>query len=777
MPSGLNPGVHVSWQRREPPQPVRIDVPAFIGIAGRGPLDRAGVIESWPQFVALYGDFQSNAFLGYAIRAFFDNGGQRCHVVRVAAPALATVTAGAQPADRGSSLLADATGVQAGAVATLEQLCTTVTTGPQPVDRRSSTVTAVAGFQVGLTVVVRQTGRQPARLVIAAVDPVGQVLAWPEPLPAHFDLTLPLVIEVTMRDRRVVAAVAANTVSWTRPLDARFDLTLPIAAGFGAFNARAAIFDETGAPLLAVKAVNPGRWGNEIAVRVTTALGAEIATRRRTVPDPADRLTLAHVDGLAVGSTVEILQDGVPKVRNEIVGVDPAELAVRLGVPLVGFDLAAAALGTRPIQLRRLTFALSVRERGRLIETYPLLDLPSLAKPQDSPVNRQSRTVRITRYPGTALAWPDPGSPLLDFGEARLWGGRDGIAMLRPRHFTGSSDQPPRGLRLLENLEEPAAIAMPDLVLPPIAAREVLPEEPTEPDPCALCPAPVVMAPPPPSDDTTEASPGFPFEIVLSVQQAVLEDCAARGDRVAVLDPPLGADGAMLDWPALAAWRQRFDSSYGVAYFPWLAVPDPLAQAGSLLRSLPPSGHALGQFARADFDPGRDAPANSLLAWVSDVGRPVEDERHAWLNEAGINAITARPGRGLRIMGARTLSSSADWKQLTVRRLFLRLKRSIAKAMAWAVFEPANAHFERLVYATLEGLLEREWQDRNLAGASPEQAFSIAVNTGQNGDNGEFVVDIGVAPVVPAEFVMLQLVRTLDRLELAEPTRDGGWPK
>jgi phage tail sheath protein FI len=294
-----------------------------------------------------------------------------------------------------------------------------------------------------------------------------------------------------------------------------------------------------------------------------------------------------------------------------------------------------------------------------------------------------------------------------------------------------------------------------------------------------LCPPPAIPAAPPPFAPIFETAPLLDPGSVLAVQQALVEHCELRGDRIAVLDPPRGGSaGSPYDRPELLDWRQRFDSSYACCYFPWVAVADPIALPPDRLREVPPSGHALGQFAAADADPALGAPANRPLACVSALPRPIDDEEHALLNEAGINAILARPGRRIRIMGARTLSSRSDWKQLAVRRLMLKLKRGLALALRWAVFEPANSAFETSVVAMIESLLEREWQERRLAGAAVEEAFSVQVERTQAMiDAGQFVVDIAVAPVLPAEFVMLRLVRSLDRLDLVEASDGRGWPQ
>ncbi|MDJ0628969.1 MAG: phage tail sheath subtilisin-like domain-containing protein [Rhodobacter sp.] len=772
----IHPGVHVKQVVTAPPQPTRIDVAAFVGIAERGPVGRVEVIEGWPQFVSTYGDFSVNAFLGYAVRGFFDNGGRRCHVLRVVAPALETETSGAQPADRASSVLTETTGMRAGAAATLVQSSTTLTQGAQPADRRSSVVAGTLGFVAGNIALLQQEGAPPAAREIVAVDAGANTITWAEALPDAFVLAQPIRVSSTARDARLVSSVAGNSVTWTRPLDGRFDLGRVIYVGSGAGVAGGVFYDEAGDPLLTVEAQDPGQWGNLLSVRATTRFAGDYTTRLLSAPDPNDRLSLDRVEGLRAGSLVVITQDGAVPLSTRLTGVDATDLQVRLADTLDSFDLAGSADGTKPILLRRRSVTLSVREAGRLIETHEDLDLPRPDKPAESALNLRSRTVRIALLPGASDRWIDPAAPLLDKGELRLDGGRDGIAMLSAADFTGTVGRPPAGLALFEDRPEPAAVAMPDILLPAIAARETLPETPPEPDPCNLCPDPFDLPPPPvAAAPIVEATPGFPQATVEAIQRAMVEHCEARADRVALLDPPLAPGEACVDWPDLMRWRQRFESSFAVTYHPWIDVTDPLDKAGRLVRRVPPSGHALGQFARADFAAGHAAPANRPLVWTAATACPVDDTLHAMLNERGINAITARSGRGIRIMGARTLSSSPDWAQLTVRRLVIRLKRAFRRELAWAVFEPANRAFENRVVATLESLLELEWQAGRLLGARPEEAYRVGIDRETvSAENGEFAAVVAIAPSMPAEFVFLRLNFTLDALNFAELTASGG---
>jgi hypothetical protein len=201
-------------------------------------------------------------------------------------------------------------------------------------------------------------------------------------------------------------------------------------------------------------------------------------------------------------------------------------------------------------------------------------------------------------------------------------------------------------------------------------------------------------------------------------------------------------------------------------------LTDPLSGPQSLTRTVPPSGHAAGVFAATDLGPGtQSAPANVALAWTAALPRAVTSGEQEGLSPAGINCIRGFSGRGIRVWGARTLSSLADWQLLNVRRLMIRLKRVLSRSMQWAVFEPNNRDLVATVFALVEGFLETEWNERRLAGTSPEEAFYVRqIQSADIYDNGQFILEIGVAPVLPAEFVVLRLSRNEDRLEIAELT-------
>src|SRR6185369_12593304 len=159
---------------------------------------------------------------------------------------------------------------------------------------------------------------------------------------------------------------------------------------------------------------------------------------------------------------------------------------------------------------------------------------------------------------------------------------------------------------------------------------------------------------------------------------------------------------------SILKWLKQIniDSSYAALYYPWLRVPDPNGRPGDL-RDIPPSGHVAGVYARVEkiFGPHKP-PANELLASVQDVSVAVEDVIHGVLNEKQINVVRAYAGRGLRVAGARTLSSDSQWLYMNVRRLLIMIERSIDAGTQWIPFEPNNPRMwldtERVITSFLD---------------------------------------------------------------------------
>ena len=131
------------------------------------------------------------------------------------------------------------------------------------------------------------------------------------------------------------------------------------------------------------------------------------------------------------------------------------------------------------------------------------------------------------------------------------------------------------------------------------------------------------------------------------------------------------------------------------------------------------------------------------------------------LNPIGINCIRAFPGRGIRIWGARTLSSDPAWRYLNVRRLFNYLEESILAGTQWVVFEPNDDALWSRIRRTISAFLVNEWRKGALFGLTPDEAFYVKcdreTNTAESIDAGQVICEVGVAPVKPAEFVIFRL--------------------
>jgi uncharacterized protein len=245
---------------------------------------------------------------------------------------------------------------------------------------------------------------------------------------------------------------------------------------------------------------------------------------------------------------------------------------------------------------------------------------------------------------------------------------------------------------------------------------------------------------------------------VQSVQQAIIDHCAGLHDRVAILDPPPGQTAQQIkDWRA----GTNFDSPFAALYYPWIEAFDPTTGKNILV---PPCGHLAGVWSRTDDTRGvHKAPANEVIRGAVTVATQVTRGEQDLLNPIGVNVIRAFPGRGIRVWGARTLASDATWKYLNVRRLFNYIEESILLGTQWVVFEPNDIDLWQRIRRTIGAFLLRLWRDGALFGAKPEQAFYVKCDEETNPDEvieaGQVVVEIGIAPVRPAEFVVINIAQ------------------
>lgn len=301
---------------------------------------------------------------------------------------------------------------------------------------------------------------------------------------------------------------------------------------------------------------------------------------------------------------------------------------------------------------------------------------------------------------------------------------------------------------------------------------------------------------------------------------AMLDQCAVLQDRFAILDVRSGTSA--LDGAARAAERALFgtkDLKYGAAYYPFLrtAYRHALANPGAATEgsnvevtfgstqesldkfgtagesaynlavynavkaelkehfiTLPPSGAVTGVYVSTDERRGVwKAPANVSLTGVIEPAVKIDDKAQADLNvdDSGggksINALRAFAGKGTLVWGARTLAGNDnEWRYVPVRRFFNLVEESIKKSTHWAVFEPNDARTWAKVRGMIEAYLTQKWREGALAGATPDEAFFVRCGLGvtMNSDdilNGRMIVQIGMAVVRPAEFILLEFSHKL----------------
>ena len=238
------------------------------------------------------------------------------------------------------------------------------------------------------------------------------------------------------------------------------------------------------------------------------------------------------------------------------------------------------------------------------------------------------------------------------------------------------------------------------------------------------------------------------------IADKIVTHCESLRFRFAVLDCEKGKSS-----PSELNPRSFRDTTYAAFYYPWIVTSDPKTGARKLI---PPGGHSLGVYARTDSERGVfKAPANETLRGALDLEYDINDNTQDDLNPKGVNAIRRFPGRGIRVWGARTMTSNALWKYVSVRRLFIFLERSIYEGTQWVVFEPNDSRLWARVTDTIRLFLRSQWRLGALYGRTEEQAFFITCNeTVMSQDdilNGRLICEIGIAPVRPAEFVIFRI--------------------
>ena len=477
--------------------------------------------------------------------------------------------------------------------------------------------------------------------------------------------------------------------------------------------------------VLKITAANPGAWAEDMRVVVSPASKAKTQVLAASGAD----LTLKNADGFNPGDVVELF-DGKSTAYATIKNV--LDKVITLDAPCA-LDIADAKVGTAKY-IKTCEISLSVL-LGEEAEIYENLSLKAdalnyvCAKTAKSdlisvevlPVKAAPAPAKEKDKDGKEIPAPAPkAAPIVPFALCgggkedlvlTLQGGSNGsVLTVTPDTFLGKDDGPGRrtGLQAFQENSNVSIMAIPGVTAP-------------------------------------------------EVQASLIGFCEGKKSCFAILDVPM----ELKKTNDVAAFRDMYDSTYAAMYHPWLEMYDAGAKRSAYF---PPSGAMAGIYARTDVERGvHKAPANEVVRGCTGLSCSYNEGEQDILNPMGVNLIRAFTGRGIRVWGARTISSNGLWKYLNVRRLFIYVEESIKANTNWVVFEPNSSVLWSRVTRTIETFLATCWRDGALAGSTPSEAFFVECGpttmTQDDIDNGRLICKIGIAPVKPAEFVIFRITQ------------------
>ena len=478
--------------------------------------------------------------------------------------------------------------------------------------------------------------------------------------------------------------------------------------------------------VLKITAANPGAWAEDMRVVLSPASKAKTQVLSVSGAD----LTLKNADGFNPGDVVELF-DGKTAAHATVKSV--LDKVVTLDAPCT-LDVADTKVGTAKY-IKTCEITLTAR-LGETVETFENLSLKPDALNNVCVKTAKSDLICVEVTAAKAPAAPAPKEKDKDGKEIpapapkaasivpyelcggsgselvlTLQGGSNGsVLTVTPDAFLGKDDGPGKrtGLQAFQENGNVSIMAIPGITAP-------------------------------------------------EVQAALIGFCESKKSCFAILDVPM----ELKKTNDVANFRDMYDSTYAAMYHPWLEMYD----AGSKRSAyFPPSGAMAGIYARTDIERGvHKAPANEVVRGCTGLSCAYNEGEQDILNPIGVNLIRSFTGRGIRVWGARTISSNGLWKYLNVRRLFIYVEESIKANTNWVVFEPNSTTLWNRVTRTIETFLATCWRDGALAGSTPSEAFFVECGpttmTQDDIDNGRLICQIGIAPVKPAEFVIFRITQ------------------
>ena len=478
--------------------------------------------------------------------------------------------------------------------------------------------------------------------------------------------------------------------------------------------------------VLKVTAANPGAWAENM--RVTVSASSKAKTQVLAV-NGAD-LTLKNADGFQIGDVVELF-DGAKTAYATVKSV--LDKVITLDAPCT-INVADTKVGTAKY-IRTCEITLAVR-LDDMVEVYENLSLKPEALNYAPVKTAKSDLIRVEVLPAAAKA-PAP-APAKDEKKDEKAPAPAPTASIVPYELCGGT-----GSEIVLTLTGGSDGSVQKLTADTYLGKDDGPGKRT-----------ALQAFQENSSVSIMAIPGVTMP---EVQSALIAFCENKKSCFAILDIPM----ELTKTNDVANFRDMYDSTYAAMYHPWLQMYDAGAKRPAYF---PPSGAMAGIYARSDNERGvHKAPANEVVRGCTGLSCSYNNGEQDILNPVGVNLIRAFPGRGIRVWGARTISSNGLWKYVNVRRLFIYVEESIKASTNWVVFEPNSETLWSRVTRTIETFLATCWRDGALAGSSPDQAFFVECGpttmTQDDIDNGRLICQIGIAPVKPAEFVIFRITQ------------------
>ncbi len=468
-----------------------------------------------------------------------------------------------------------------------------------------------------------------------------------------------------------------------------------------------------------LKAITPGTWGNYICVKLWHEYEKLISKIVDIGPD-YDYVELDDVDCVSEGDVIDFNLFNGKTVCRQISKIENHK--IYFTYPLRA--LKKLIEKKDEILLRKVFFSTIVSNKDKKNETFLHLSMNEKSERYfETYINSRSRTFRISRNDSEGIIKPVYSKYAKE--------GNDGVADLNAGDFIGyyKGMNDYSGIGTFESRDDISLISVPDL-------------------------------------GWLLSQPGKTYEekikLYEAVQKAMIIQAERFSNRFAILDMP-----DTFNITESMEYAARMQSNCAAIYYPYLNILDPLDPLGYKTLRMPPSGAVCGCVVMTDSEKGVFcAPANCIIQGAVGLSKRITQNELAVLYEKNINVLKYFPGSGVKIWGAKTLSTEYDWRYINVRRTFSKISAAIRQGTQWAVFEVNDKNLRKRLVRQVSGFLLDLWMKGYLAGSTAEQGFYVRcdeeLNPIENIDNGILTFEVGVAIVKPAEFFQVTITAEKD---------------